>query len=157
MDMLEQRFDIELLLILDTINSGPTFRPESLHKLSFPLHATAVGTPWPPLSGHLFDATAAVLGLLRRHCHYFGTPPHSTTAKSSENRRRPLVESGYHRRRPPARPHHHGEPFLMSFHFPWPSPTPLGCSSPPPPTGPCRRQLEPVRPLLVLRYLPFPI
>jgi hypothetical protein len=75
MDMLQQRFDIELLLILDTINSGPTFRPKSLHKFSFPLHAATVGTPWPPLSGPLFDATAAVLGLLRPRRHYFGTHP----------------------------------------------------------------------------------
>jgi hypothetical protein len=118
MDMLQQQFDIELLLILDTINSGPTFRHESLHKFSFPLHAATVGTPWPPLSGPLFDATTAVLGLLRPRRHYFGTPPHSATARSSGNRRRPPVESGYHRRRPPARPHHHGEPFSMNFHFP---------------------------------------
>jgi hypothetical protein len=42
---LQQWFHIEPLLILNTINPRPTFRPESLYKISFPSHAAATGPP----------------------------------------------------------------------------------------------------------------
>jgi hypothetical protein len=50
---LQQWFHVELLLILDIINSGPTFRSEPLGKFSFSSHtvavaATIVPTQMPP-------------------------------------------------------------------------------------------------------------
>jgi hypothetical protein len=42
---LQQWFHVEPLLILDTINPGPAFRPKSVHKITFPSHVAATGPP----------------------------------------------------------------------------------------------------------------
>jgi hypothetical protein len=98
MDTLQQRFHIEPLLIMLSINSVPAFRPESLPvfvsltccrrqtaiKEVTRVHVAAAGTPSssPPCQD-LFDTTTAILGLLhrRRRCTRVGTssmqPPRS--------------------------------------------------------------------------------
>jgi hypothetical protein len=166
------------LLILDTINLGPAFQPESLGKFLFLSHAATVGPPspqspllcwychqcsrtpstpsplfWDPApfghheelrelpfiklpspspSGnrlhagrHLWPSSApdfATTGYaLAPHTSMSSPPPPSTS------------DPRYCRHRPPVGPRHHGEPFLVSFYFPRPSPTS-------PPTGPHRQQ-----------------
>jgi hypothetical protein len=59
----QQRFYVEPLPILDIINLGLTFRPESLGKFLFPSHAIAAGTPSP------LPAPPC-----RHHRHRSGTP-----------------------------------------------------------------------------------
>jgi hypothetical protein len=81
----QQRFYMEPLLILDTINPGPAVRPESLHKILFPSHATAARPParkplehMLPLLGPrcrrrcrvpIIAAATSMPGPLRRHRH----------------------------------------------------------------------------------------
>jgi hypothetical protein len=68
---LQLRFHVEPLLILDTINSRPAFWSESLHKISFRSHGTAVGPP----SRKQLEWTLPPLRPHHRWCHYrVGTP-----------------------------------------------------------------------------------
>jgi hypothetical protein len=70
---LQQWFHVEPLLILDTINSGPTFRLKSLGNFLFPSDATATGPP----SRKRLERTLPLLGphRCRRRCAGTLSPP----------------------------------------------------------------------------------